>query len=211
MADCRGCGVKLKLIEDGDGAVYIDAMTHSESDCLALKLSEYQLSLGKARQHLELERETSNRIAAELDATKSRLDQVTRERDQVALASKAVYALADVTAERDSLLLRLNEYRKLCPSVQDLETGEQLHPESTVTVGLGYLRKLIEDRDFLNEHSPYQTCARCGEEFRTLEMTWEEGDEMECLPCNERENARERAEIQAGGVETHAHNLGEQK
>jgi hypothetical protein len=48
-----------------------------------------------------------------------RLDQVTRERDEIALASKVVYALADVTAERDSLLLRLDRGRMLAASWTD--------------------------------------------------------------------------------------------
>lgn len=38
-------------------------------------------------------------------------------------------------------------------------------------------------------------CARCGKVGLTIDMCIEEGDEWECPPCNERENARERAEI----------------
>jgi hypothetical protein len=44
---------------------------------------------------------------------------------------------------------KLETYQRLCPSVQDLETGEQLHPESTIQVGLGRYRKLIDDADRL--------------------------------------------------------------
>jgi hypothetical protein len=40
------------------------------------------------------------------------------------------------------------------------------------------------------------TCARCGKVGLTCDMYIEEGDEWECPPCNDRENARERREIQ---------------
>lgn len=35
-------------------------------------------------------------------------------------------------------------------------------------------------------------CARCGVEGLDKDFVIEEGDEWECPPCNERENARER-------------------
>lgn len=38
-------------------------------------------------------------------------------------------------------------------------------------------------------------CARCGASDCCLRMVIEEGDEWECRACNERENARERAEV----------------
>lgn len=42
------------------------------------------------------------------------------------------------------------------------------------------------------------TCARCGKVLPVTEAIVEEGDEWECPPCNERENARERAELLQG-------------
>lgn len=45
-------------------------------------------------------------------------------------------------------------------------------------------------------HEPYDvTCARCGTVLPCTEACAEEGDEWECQPCNERENARERREL----------------
>lgn len=59
------------------------------------------------------------------------------------------------------------------------------------------LAEAVRERDEalaeLDSASPKQKCARCGEEFRWHLMVPEEGDEWECLPCNDRENERERA------------------
>ena len=44
-----------------------------------------------------------------------------------------------------------------------------------------------------NPVTPWEvTCARCGKVGLSSEFEVEEGDEWECRPCNERENARER-------------------
>lgn len=53
---------------------------------------------------------------------------------------------------------------------------------------------LVED-DFFDDEpfEPYDVkCARCGKVLPCTEATPEEGDEWECLPCNERLNAAER-------------------
>lgn len=48
----------------------------------------------------------------------------------------------------------------------------------------------------LPDHECYQVrCARCGKNGWSDEFIIEEGDEWECPSCNERENARERAEL----------------
>ena len=48
----------------------------------------------------------------------------------------------------------------------------------------------------LEEASPLTECARCKQKFRLHNMVPEEGNEWECMPCNERENARERAALE---------------
>lgn len=58
------------------------------------------------------------------------------------------------------------------------------------------IAELLEE---LDEASPRQTCARCGKEFRWHQMIPEEGNEWECYPCNDRENARERADAARRG------------
>lgn len=60
-------------------------------------------------------------------------------------------ARAALTEKIAALQFRLEAYQKLCPSVQDLETGEWLHPESTIQVGLGRYRKLLDDVDTLED------------------------------------------------------------
>jgi hypothetical protein len=72
----------------------------------------------------------------------SRLDQVTRERDEIALASKVVYALADVTAERDALLLRLDKIRVLA----------EKWGESSVGFGDHYVEQILAL--FVERHAP---------------------------------------------------------
>lgn len=45
-------------------------------------------------------------------------------------------------------------------------------------------------------YQPYNvTCARCRTILPCDEAVPEEGDEWECFPCNERENAREKAAL----------------
>ena len=44
----------------------------------------------------------------------------------------------------------------------------------------------------LDEASPKRECDRCGGTFRMHQLVYEEGDELECFECNERENKRER-------------------
>lgn len=47
-----------------------------------------------------------------------------------------------------------------------------------------------------NPPEPYDvTCARCGKAGLSSEFIVEEGDEWECPPCYDRENAREAALI----------------
>lgn len=53
--------------------------------------------------------------------------------------------------------------------------------------------EVAELKRVLEEVSPMCVCSRCGKEFRSHEMVWEEGDERECVPCNDRCNAQERA------------------
>lgn len=48
----------------------------------------------------------------------------------------------------------------------------------------------------LDEASPMRACDRCGKEDRQHRMMIEEGDEWECVPCWERCNAKELAELE---------------
>jgi hypothetical protein len=56
--------------------------------------------------------------------------------------------------------------------------------------------KWPDGSDDLPPMEPYDvTCARCGKVLSCNDAVAEEGDEWECFPCNDRENARERAEL----------------
>jgi hypothetical protein len=125
------------------------------------RLGEYQLSLGKAREHLELERETSNRIAAELDTVRSRLDQIRADRDLM-------------TEKANGLAVRLEKVSEFVAAMREWDTVTV----RACDVATDLERALAVERDPARLYRAGE-CPKCGSDNTAL---LQNGD-GECQPC----------------------------
>lgn len=149
------CGTNRPVIMPWDVAVQIEqALDAAEQIRKQLIESRAELAAIKAAAEDSTEYVLAQ-VNRELRAENERLKERLSYRDRATTHSEDCWKWHPGCAERKvaDLQQQLDRYRILCPSMIDLETDESLHPESTITVGLGYLHTLLEAKDRLDRQS----------------------------------------------------------
>lgn len=125
------------------------------------------------------------------DDLSSSLHRAAIEIDQLELGWKnCSRACAKMQDERDQLALKLVTAEKEIDTARAAAFSEGIRS--------GELQSRLDDAlKELDEASPLRRCDRCGKEDRLHRMVFEEGDEVECMPCWERCNAEDRASQEA--------------
>jgi hypothetical protein len=115
--------------------------------------------------------------------------------EAAALLRSQADALASSQAEVGRLLQERDEY-KIWWERDSTALGVTLDKLSMERACKEDFRALAATRKDELDSIPRERCARCGDLFRYDQLVFEEGDELECFACNDRENARERAALQ---------------